>query len=322
MVALAIDDVSAVSTAPGEKTHVAGCTPWRAVFTVVANASTTSTHPGCERVGYDVTEMIGETGLYYARARMYSAGLGRFISRDPLGYVDGSSLYNAYFVPNKLDPSGTIDIPVTNLGVFFETDWASHLASQDPPEDPAVAGYTRFKPNIRVRYRQNGCCCIFNADISFTVEIHIAAVGQQLRRKKSNPFGSFTESGGVMTQELQNNVLVHEKQHLFLMRHLIKQGYSKAISSDLVCCGYESATSESCREKAQDLATRLQDAYYKIENWHAKVLHDEMNRIGPADDGLRTSAETWAATANVFERHQAQASLLSSGIESVGWSCP
>jgi len=125
-----------------------------------------------------------------------------------------------------------------------------------------------------------------------------------------------------MTQELQNNVLVHEKQHLFLMRHLIKQGYSKAISSDLVCCGYESATSESCREKAQDLATRLQDAYYKIENWHAKVLHDEMNRIGPADDGLRTSAETWAATANVFERHQAQASLLSSGIESVGWSCP
>jgi len=38
---------------------------------------------------------------------MYSAGLGRFIGRDPLRYVDGFSLYRPYFIPNALDPTGT-----------------------------------------------------------------------------------------------------------------------------------------------------------------------------------------------------------------------
>ena len=44
--------------------------------------------------------------LRYKRARIYSAQLGRFISRDPLGFVDGMSLYRAYFVPNYVDPTG------------------------------------------------------------------------------------------------------------------------------------------------------------------------------------------------------------------------
>jgi RHS repeat-associated protein len=45
--------------------------------------------------------------LRYKRARIYSAQLGRFISRDPLGFVDGMSLYRAYFVPDAMDPTGT-----------------------------------------------------------------------------------------------------------------------------------------------------------------------------------------------------------------------
>ena len=70
--------------------------------------------------GYHLDE---ETGLYYARARMYSAGLGRFISRDSYsekifagvhvpamgaGYQEGASLYGAYFIPNRMDPSGHV----------------------------------------------------------------------------------------------------------------------------------------------------------------------------------------------------------------------
>lgn len=47
-----------------------------------------------------------ETGLLHARNRKYSPSLGRFISRDPLKYVNGVSLYRAYFAPNALDPLG------------------------------------------------------------------------------------------------------------------------------------------------------------------------------------------------------------------------
>ena len=48
--------------------------------------------------------------LRYKRARYYHAQLGRFISRDPLGFVDGLNLYRAYFVPNMVDPSGALRI--------------------------------------------------------------------------------------------------------------------------------------------------------------------------------------------------------------------
>jgi RHS repeat-associated protein len=51
-----------------------------------------------------------ETGLYHYRARYYDSELGRFVSRDSLGYVDGLSLYRGYFVPNGLDPFGLRNI--------------------------------------------------------------------------------------------------------------------------------------------------------------------------------------------------------------------
>ena len=49
---------------------------------------------------------VEDTGLMYYRRRFYSPELGRFISRDPLKYVDGMSMYRAYFVVDGLDPSG------------------------------------------------------------------------------------------------------------------------------------------------------------------------------------------------------------------------
>ena len=43
--------------------------------------------------------------LYY-RARYYDPNTGEFISRDPLEYVDGMSLYRGYFVLGGVDPMG------------------------------------------------------------------------------------------------------------------------------------------------------------------------------------------------------------------------
>ena len=47
--------------------------------------------------------------LVFLRARYYDTATGEFISRDPLGYVDGMSLYRAYFAINGVDPQGLFD---------------------------------------------------------------------------------------------------------------------------------------------------------------------------------------------------------------------
>tara|TARA_B100001093_G_scaffold307652_2_gene293615 strand:- start:722 stop:2692 length:1971 start_codon:yes stop_codon:yes gene_type:complete len=59
--------------------------------------------------GYTGRRMDTESGLYFYRARYYSAERGRFLQRDPLGYVDGMGLYT-YARSNPLrfiDPMGT-----------------------------------------------------------------------------------------------------------------------------------------------------------------------------------------------------------------------
>ncbi len=75
--------------------------------------------------GFTGRRIDSETGLMYFRARYYSAELGRFIGRDPLGYVDGMSLYRGYFVPIHTDPLGLwcwdrfIGNTLINLGTGF-----------------------------------------------------------------------------------------------------------------------------------------------------------------------------------------------------------
>ncbi len=51
---------------------------------------------------YTGREYNPETGLYYYRARYYHAELGRFIGRDPIGFLDGDNA--EVFRPDGLNP--------------------------------------------------------------------------------------------------------------------------------------------------------------------------------------------------------------------------
>ncbi|MDY7009363.1 MAG: RHS repeat-associated core domain-containing protein, partial [Planctomycetota bacterium] len=52
----------------------------------------------------------GETGLYHVRYRMYHPSLGRWLTRDPIGYIDGMSLYEycGSEPMSYVDPSGLL----------------------------------------------------------------------------------------------------------------------------------------------------------------------------------------------------------------------
>jgi RHS repeat-associated protein len=74
------------------------------------------------RFGYTGREQDGETGLDYYRARYYDAGVGRFISEDPIGFTAGDANLTRYVFNspvNGTDPSGKdVWIETGNLDQF------------------------------------------------------------------------------------------------------------------------------------------------------------------------------------------------------------
>jgi len=73
----------------------------------------TASGSGLTTVGYTGQRHDSETGLMYFKNRYYSTSLGSFVTKDPLGYVDGLSMYLGYFGGQWVDPSGL-------AGYFFD----------------------------------------------------------------------------------------------------------------------------------------------------------------------------------------------------------
>jgi len=63
-----------------------------------------------------------ETGLYHVRERMYHPTLGRWLQRDPLGYVDGMSLYE-YVGSNPMAYSDSLGTATKEVDA-----WATEVA--------------------------------------------------------------------------------------------------------------------------------------------------------------------------------------------------
>jgi len=106
---------------------------------------------GPQRFELEIASGEWETGLYYARHRFYDPELGRFISADPLEYVDGPNVY-AYARNNPLaftDPMGLCSMGEVLTGAngcwgFFKEGW-----SEGWEEDKgAVSTTLSFAPGL------------------------------------------------------------------------------------------------------------------------------------------------------------------------------
>ena len=71
-----------------------------------ANGTVRSSSTYANRHTYTGREWDGDLRLYHFRARWYDPATGGFVTRDPLGYVDGMSLYRGYFGVQFIDAYG------------------------------------------------------------------------------------------------------------------------------------------------------------------------------------------------------------------------
>jgi RHS repeat-associated protein len=104
-----------------------------------ANGTVRSSSTYANRYTYTGREWDGELRLYHFRARWYDPATGGFVSRDPLGYVDGMSLYRGYFGVSKFDPNGQIVVRgypdpknINGCGNYNSVNFHFQLSSDAP----------------------------------------------------------------------------------------------------------------------------------------------------------------------------------------------
>ena len=178
---------------------------------------------GGER-GFTGYRLDGETGIYYARARQFSAKLGRFIERDPgicdqnfkgsrlkdkltlipqslRGYQNGFNLYVGYFVGNELDPSGlaTINIwhPDTDMyghaSINVDGEYLSFWPAGNGwgPADGAVDAFVNDNVDFDISSEENRdpikleLSCLNNAKM----KEEIKKIRNEVKEKKLKYFG-------------------------------------------------------------------------------------------------------------------------------------
>ena len=97
-----------------------------------ANGTVRTSSTYANRYTYTGREWDAELRLYHFRARWYDPATGGFVARDPLGHVDGMSLYRGYFAVRLLDADGrsALGTPVAKYEDNTET-------TKDPRPNPA-----------------------------------------------------------------------------------------------------------------------------------------------------------------------------------------
>jgi RHS repeat-associated protein len=105
--------ITAVSDGGGSVVERYAYSAYGQVTIAGASGSVISNSAISNRYTYTGREWDEGLSLYHFRARMYDAVTGMFVSRDPIGYIDGANRYLAYFAPSYMDPTGELfHVPV------------------------------------------------------------------------------------------------------------------------------------------------------------------------------------------------------------------
>ncbi len=120
-----------------------------------ANGTVRSSSTYANRYTYTGREWDADLRLYHFRARWYDPATGGFVSRDPLRYVDGMSLYRGYIQTSRTDPSGTLLI--ANDDLWWRFDRTRIVNSSDGVADRYV--YTpQQQQQVEDKSANNGWC--------------------------------------------------------------------------------------------------------------------------------------------------------------------
>ena len=156
--------------------------------------------------------------VYGTLARYFSTEMGRFVSRDPLGYVDGLGLYNGYFAQwMGVDPLGTEFIPIV-----VEMPPSAIIDNWPPEEYNGVVfnGITfEVPPTLRGDdiFSYSDCCATIQEPAEYDL-VALSVVPSSLR-DNNNSF--------VYTPNGRRSVIEHEARR----RRYLQLGYEAYLAT-------------------------------------------------------------------------------------------
>ncbi len=132
--------INAVTTSAGAVAERYAYTAYGQPTILNASATPIASSAIGNRYTYTGREWDQTLGLYHFRARWMSGLAGRFMGRDPIGYVDGWNLSRAYLGMAQTDPNGQTICKCTNTSVTFSgagTAVSQRIIYRQTPNDCA-----------------------------------------------------------------------------------------------------------------------------------------------------------------------------------------
>ncbi len=102
------------------------------------------------RFQYTGQAWLGEVGMQYSKARMYSPTLGRFLQTDPIGYVDSPNLY-AYVLNDPINLSDPLGLLCGGVVIGLDSVTISAPCKSAAVPWPGGRGNVRNPPERRER---------------------------------------------------------------------------------------------------------------------------------------------------------------------------